>query len=128
MSTHTSNSNPRHPSEFPLATGVPAITRDGTQIGVVGEVLPEHFCVDPDGGDHYWLAKSTLAEPNDSAAVLTFEKDELELHQLDQPAAQAASPVLDAAGDAFDDEADLERTRKEMIAGEGAPVRENAGR
>lgn len=103
------------------------ITRDGTQAGVVGEVLPQHFCVDPDGGDAYWLSKATLAEPNESAAVLTFEKEELELYQLDQPVAQAPSPVLDA-GEAFENSADLDRTRKEMIAGEGAPVRENAGR
>lgn len=127
MSTHTTHSNPRHPSEFPLAQGVPVITRDGEQIGVVGKVLPEHFCVDPDGGDAYWLAKATLAEPNDSAAVLAFDKNDLELHQMEEPAARAASPVLDAASDAFEDEADMERTRRAMMAGEGEPVRRNTG-
>lgn len=124
----TTAENPRHPNEFPVNAGTPVMSRDGTRLGKVAEVLSGHFKVEAESGSDYWLAKSSLAEANESAAIVSFDNDNLEPYKLDAPVAASADPVLDAASDAFGSQEELDRTRAAMKAGTGAPVNDNAGR
>jgi hypothetical protein len=112
-----------------VRTGTPVLTRDGERLGQVEEVLPAHFKVDPSGGgDHYWLAKTSLAEMDDTTAIVSFNADQIEPYKMEQPLAWAADPVLDAASDAFENQEQVDAKRAQMIAGEGPPVADNAGR
>ncbi len=65
-----------------------------------------------------------MAEPQVGQVLLTVDSDELDEYRMESPVAQADTPVLDGALEAFADDADVANTRARMERGYGpAPAR-----
>ncbi len=99
-----------------LETGVLVYTRDGEELGRISELTPTHFKIDAPMKRDYWLAASDLFACDSGVARVDFDSRDLELHQFEnpEPGAHSPSPMMDAATETFESEAEQEHRREQM--------------
>lgn len=80
--------------DFLLEVGQPVMTIDGQRIGTVKDLSSQHFKVHRTLRSDFWLDDAYIADVNNHAVIVQFEKGDLNAYKLDHP--ETTDALLDS--------------------------------